>query len=372
VFRTYVDLGSVRLLKERLALAGVTSKTGRPLGRGPLFHMLQNSTYRGEIAHKGAVYSGEHAAIIDPELWDAVQQSLAANRYDRATGARAGSPSLLAGLLFDHMGAPMTATHAVKGGKRYRYYVSRRLITETRDASPGAQRIPAGDLEQLVADRLRRWLNDRQELFTTLRQAAALPPGAEEQHRLIRKAEQLAQRWSALSTSEQRGILRSVFTRVEVHQDRIEAHLSPPELRTLLLGDPLPALASAPAPSAMPLVLSVPATLRRAGREMALLIEGSSPPPEPNPALIKLIAKAHGVGHALTNGHFLSVAAYAEREGLSKSYVARLVRLVYLAPPIVTAILDGRQPPKLTATRLMQDTRLPLAWAEQEHELGFS
>lgn len=53
-------------------------------------------------------------------------------------------------------------------------------------------------------------------------------------------------------------------------------------------------------------------------------------------------------------------------------YAARLMRLNYLAPEIVTAILKGQQPATLTATKLMADTRLPLAWAVQRKAIGFA
>ena len=78
--------------------------------------MLQNRIYRGEIVHKDKSYPGEHTAIVDAELWAAVQAILAANRVDRETGADAAEPSLLAGLLFDEAGERMTPTHANKKG----------------------------------------------------------------------------------------------------------------------------------------------------------------------------------------------------------------------------------------------------------------
>jgi hypothetical protein len=64
--------------------------------------------------------------------------------------------------------------------------------------------------------------------------------------------------------------------------------------------------------------------------------------------------------------------ALAKREGVSPSYFTRLVRLSYLAPDITQAILDGRQPPDLTADKLLAHSRLPLAWHEQRTVLGFS
>ena len=86
--------------------------------------MLQNLIYRGEIVHKSQRYPGEHAAIVAPELWAAVQQILAANRVDREIGVDAAEPSLLAGLLFDEAGEGLTPTHANKKGRHYRYSTS--------------------------------------------------------------------------------------------------------------------------------------------------------------------------------------------------------------------------------------------------------
>ena len=100
--------------------------------------MLQNRIYRGEITHKGNAYPGEHQPIVDKALWDKVQAVLAENRVDRATGSDAKQPSLLAGLVFDETGERLTPSHAVKKGTRYRYYVSRSLITGTaKDNSTG-------------------------------------------------------------------------------------------------------------------------------------------------------------------------------------------------------------------------------------------
>src|SRR6195256_461182 len=102
---------------------------GQKFSRGALYLILQNRLYRGEIPHKGNSFPGEPPAIVDKPLWDDVQAVLAANRVDRATGARASNPSLLTGMVFDETGEPLTPTYAVKKGTRYLYYVSPPLLT---------------------------------------------------------------------------------------------------------------------------------------------------------------------------------------------------------------------------------------------------
>jgi site-specific DNA recombinase len=122
--------------------------------------LLQNRIYRGEITHKGKSYLGEHPAIIEQRLWEEVQAALAQNRIERATGTRAKHPSLLAGLIFDETDGRLTPTYPVKKGTRYRYYVSTALLTGAARNRSSCRRIPAGNLEGLVIDRLRAFLAD--------------------------------------------------------------------------------------------------------------------------------------------------------------------------------------------------------------------
>src|SRR3982074_2733306 len=130
--------------------------------------MLQTRIYRGEIVHKDQTYPGEHEAIIDPTLWDAVQARLAENAVERGTGVRVKNPSLLAGLLFDSEGHRMTPTHAVKKGRRYRYYISRPLIIGARAAAGAGLRPRAAEIEQIVTNRIRRLLSEPASVFETL------------------------------------------------------------------------------------------------------------------------------------------------------------------------------------------------------------
>src|SRR5580704_6280374 len=78
--------------------------------------MLQNWLYRGNVAHKEKIYPGQHAAIIEPELWQAVQDRLTAGRRERSMAVGAEAPSLLSGLIFDSDGARLSQAEAEKRG----------------------------------------------------------------------------------------------------------------------------------------------------------------------------------------------------------------------------------------------------------------
>ena len=240
IFRRYVALRSVRLLAEDLADGGITSKQwlstsgrqwgGQRLARGALYLMLQNRIYLGEIVHKDRRYPGQHAPIVDQTLWDQVQEYLATNAVDRRSGRPAKQPSLLVGLIFDSLGHRMSPTHAVKGGKRYRYYISRPLVTEGRGKAAAAYRIPAPEVEQVVTDRVRTLLADGTAVFDALSSTATTEQSGE----LLAQAAELARSWPELASHEQRRIISTLIARVEVGDESVALHVVPTRLGAIL------------------------------------------------------------------------------------------------------------------------------------------
>ena len=142
IFKSYLELGCVRKLKAHLDKKKARTKIrigpsgektgGGAYSRGGLYRILGNRIYCGVVFHKGSSYTGEHEAIIDLDLWERVQAKLAENTHAHRHGTNADAPSLLRGLVYDEGGNRFTPSHAVKNGKRYRYYVSQRVI---RDAN---------------------------------------------------------------------------------------------------------------------------------------------------------------------------------------------------------------------------------------------
>jgi site-specific DNA recombinase len=117
------DLGDKDIrTKIRLRATGATHG-GIPFERGSLFYLLRNQFYVGEVKYKGEILPGEQPAIMDRQLFDAVQQKLT-DRWSHRNDAKSKSDHLLTGLLYDDAGHRMIPTHATKAGIRYRYYVS--------------------------------------------------------------------------------------------------------------------------------------------------------------------------------------------------------------------------------------------------------
>lgn len=173
IFRRYLALSSVPALVSELRREGfVTRKRklrsgriigGVPLTNGPLAVILKNRVYLGEINHKGKSFPGEHEPIIDRELFDAVQRTLASNTRGSCETWRS-SDAILIGRIYDDRGNRMTPAHANKypGGKtgsagrvRYRYYVSSAIPQGRKHECGSVSRVAAHEIEELVVAALR-------------------------------------------------------------------------------------------------------------------------------------------------------------------------------------------------------------------------
>ena len=165
IFRLYLEFGSLGRLLPELRRRGVVTKRrelagggvigGIPFTRGPLAYLLRNRFYLGEVVYRGKVSQGEHPAILDPELFAAVQERLT-EQHHGFIRARAGSQALLLGRLFDDRGNRMSPTHANKQGVRYRYYVSCTLAQGRPEAAGSVARVAAAEVELPVLQALRQ------------------------------------------------------------------------------------------------------------------------------------------------------------------------------------------------------------------------
>ena len=358
LFRIYLELGSVRRVKEEADRLGLTTKVhrgagrrmrgGRPLRRGHIYHLLSNPLYVGRIPHNGDSYEGQHPAIIDPDTWDAVQKRLAAQAPARPSRAGATTPSPLLGKLFDETGARLTPTHTVKSGRRYRYYVSR---DSTRGADLDPQdgrrrpwRLPAREIERLVGEAVMALLSSPGELARLARETQI------EESRVPDLLEQV-QNWS--------GRALDLVQRVDLAAEEIAVHVD---------------LSRFVGAEGAVVRHVIPARIRRRGVERRLVLAGGQAglsSAQVDPALVKAIVRGRQWFEDLASGRAGSIAEIAQDESVSARYVRQLIPLAFLAPDIVSKTLSGTQPVDLTTENLTKRIDLPLAWSAQRTLLGF-
>ena len=371
IFALYRELGCVRRVKEeadRLGLrtkcsttANGTERGGKPFSRGHLYTLLSNPIYTGQIAHKGGLHPGQQPALIDDESWSAVRNQLAANTSNHRRRAKAAEPSLLAGLLVDARGERLTPSHAVKKGRRYRYYVSAALITDAGTDRAQGCRLAAREIEEAVIRILADALNSPARLVE--RFGAAGIPG-DQIRKLLSRAGRMAAALGG-SSGERAKTVRELVEKVIVNEKTLIIKMR----RGALLGRDVPSGASEAAGDSA-VELTAAAAFTRRGAETKLVLPGLAQQTHGSkcdPALIKALVRGHAWFEELVSGRARSLQVLAKRDGISRRYIRRLVGLAFLSPELIEAILQGRQPVALTATRLTE-LDLPLDWTEQ-HKL---
>jgi site-specific DNA recombinase len=364
IFQRYVALGSVRRLKEELDREGIKSKPragktgqpcgGRPFSRGALYQLLSNPLYVGEIRHKGVCHPGQHEAILNRNLWDRAQRRLEENGSAPRPRRAKVDASPLAGKLFDESGERLTPSHATKNGRRYRYYVSRRLVTGTAQEGQPGWRLAAREIEHAVAEATSEILQDRAAVVAVISEVGV----PSHQIPIILKTA-AGVREKLRSETEAPTLMAALVDRVALRRDAIDVVLS---LNFLITQREHP-------PDAPRLTISrtIPMQLRHRGGEMRLIIEGAAGPTSNlDLGLVRIVARAVRWFEDLASQRENSLTEIAAREGVTDRYVGQLLPLALLSPDIIEAIAAGIQPPHMTAKRLIARAgRLPLEWSEQ-------
>ena len=196
-----------------------------------------------------------------------------------------------------------------------------------------------------------------------------------EQKRLIARGHQISREFPTLTPDAIRSILLTCISRIDIRAEHIEIRIHRQRLQRLLQAGALESLLADRAPANGPgdiLKLNVKARLQRVGREMKLVVHNAEDQAQADPGLLRIVARAHDFQERLIQDPDLTVPAIASRERLTIGYLSRLLRLPSLAPDIVTAIINGKHPPELSAKRLMRiSLKLPTDWAAQRKLLGF-
>lgn len=322
LFQAYLELSNVWRLKAfadqhqmktktRTTKTGITVE-GQSFSRGRLYHLLYNPIYIGRIRHKEQLFDGLHQAILDQDVWDRVQNQLKTNAVIRSSRSNVRNASLLAGKVFDADGRSLTPSHAKKGGKRYRYYVSK--VSETTDGPAEPEwRIPAPELERAVTDAI---TNDREMQLAREREGKGI-----------------------LSKSE----LAAAIDRIQIEEGQLQITVN-------AAGDDGPRC------------ITAPFTLRRRGVETRLVLNGASRR-EPDTVLIRRILRAMEWVGKIKAGQ--SIAAIAEGENITPEYITHNIDLAFLSPKILKSISEGRQRPDVSAYQLSK-MKIPAPWPDQD------
>lgn len=332
IFRRYLQLPGTVSLRDELERKGVRSKTwvsqsgkqkgGAVFSRGGLNYLLRNRLYVGEIVHRGRAYPGKHQAIVPRDLFEAVQQKLDTRAPAPVEIESKGRRAMLLGKVFDDAGNAMTSAHGNKRGKRYFYYVSTALNTGKPRGS--VSRVSAPKLEVALLDCIGPMLNPnwRPDDAPMLRVTQALL-------RVVLHAEHMA----VTLASEAVDPAHAALPDAQADEDTIR--------------------------------FQAPLTFKPTQRARTLIATTDSTlPPKVDRALVRAIVLARSWARELGRADAPSLRAIAKREKVCPHYARQILPLAFLAPDLVEAVLDGRQPQSLSLAGLIAQP-LPALWRQQ-------
>jgi site-specific DNA recombinase len=333
IFRSYLKLGSLNLLMADLRKRGIvtkvrTLKTGESVGgipftRGPLAHLLRNRFYIGDVPFKGEILKGEQPAIVDRNLFEAVQAKLS-EQVNGHKAARMKSEALLIGRILDDRGNRMSPSHARKGGVKYRYYLSSALLQGMADGAGSVRRVPAADIEALVVRSVREHLKPTTPI-------------------------------------DDRSLIDTHVARVEVQPEQLVIHLARAKTpdRRRANGDN---------------ILNVPWRKRPSTRRREILLPAGIPPQHARPIrsetralLVASIARGRRWLSELLADANANAESIAKHERCSVRKVNMTISLAFLAPDLVKAAIAGRLPHGMGVARLAD---MPAEWSRQHQMLG--
>lgn len=323
LFRRYLEVGSAVRLKTVLdaenvrlpiRIAGTGKKTGGGLiSRGHIYHILSNPIYVGRLRHKRQVHEGLHDAVVDQNIWDRAQRQLAAQKQKTRPPCQ-DVHSFLAGKLYDDRGNRMGPSHAARGSRRWRYYISRAVLKGRKQDAGSVTRVPAAEIEKRVRDVVG---------------ALTQEPVEASIERVIVGNNALTIHLTGDATPEGRDRSLTIPW----------APSSPYRHREIIQGD------GASSSSARPMRVEARAAFKQA------------------------LGDAHRWLDELTRDADQTIEALAAREHKSERSIRMTLSLAFVAPPIVEAAIEGRLPRGFGVKRLMD---LPMDWSQQWTALGMT
>ena len=345
IYRRYLELSGVNALVRDLKDKDIRTKiklraTGATHGgilfeRGSLFYLLRNRFYIGEVKYKDEVLPGEQSAIMDRQLFDAVQQKLT-DQWSHRNHAKTKSNHLLTGLLYDDAGHRMIPTHATKAGIRYRYYVSLpHLKGESKTALVGSvSRIPATDIENIIVKSVNEHLLAQHD-----------------------------QPSSGSAHADDRGVIAEQVVRIDVRKDRLIVRFrsADTEEGSHSADDQMLSIPWQKPPSKKSRRILIPVGVSR-NEVRATRIERRA-------RLVNAIARGRRWLDEIVSGSVTDVQQIAARQKCSVRQVNMTISLAFLAPDLVKAAVEGRLPRGIGVERLRD---APAEWSRQFETLGLN
>lgn len=329
--------------------------------------ILNNPLYLGKMPYKGELYEGQHEAIISQELWDRTKNLKNENTGNAFRPSRSVKNSLLKGLLECECCGTMIPTRCKRGNKYYEYYSTLKSVKEGAKNHPcKIGSVPAGELDTFVLEKIQQIFKSPEIMREMAKQLEEANPkySANDAYNLANNIGEVFQYFEPATVHD---FIAEVVEKVILHQDFIEIKLRP--YGANIFENQLTENDECYCKECM--ILKYPVKFGRKRGSMKI-VEPTNPTkdtPARDEKLYNAITQAYYLKNEMETKK-ISLAELSRREHCDHTYIGQLIRLTTLAPDIIMAIIEGRQPKLLTLRRLLRE-RFPYSWDEQRRELGF-
>ena len=376
IYDQYHCLGSVKALKALLQENNIKSKCrvskagnqsgGADFTRGALYLLLKNPVYIGKVRHKDQLYEGSHEPIIEDSLWTKVQARIKINQHERRLRTQAKNPSILAGLLWDNRGHPMSPSFTSKGQRRYRYYVNQAVLQFKDNEAGSVIRISALEIETPVLSKI-------EQLFSSADEVLALLPNDLTPPQMVtmsKTIKEVAHTLHSPSPHPKIRVLKTLVHRIVVSQTELIITIKISGLKQLLgiaERNTQQNTCNDGAENELS-TWNLPITFHRHGGEVKLILGHCESPQRQGTSatvqgLQRALRKALSWNDAILSGKVVSLVDIAKQEKVTQRYIAQMIRLAYLAPDIQEAIFQGNIPTTWTVDQFRE--AIPLGWQQQ-------
>ena len=354
IFAQYLEHQSVPKIVSYAADQKWTTKKrtngtgGKPLTRGPIYHMLKNPIYAGLMRTGGKLYPSQHKAIIDRKAWDAVQQKLESRT--QWTGHPRSDQSPLTGKIYWN-GRRLTPSHTRKRGKIHRYYISDANKLGITDRI----RLKANEAELAVANAIATWASK------PVHAAAAMVKGNTAAAQIREVTNCVKVFGTAFAQNRNNQSYFQFLERVDISGSDIAIRLLPQSLiskRTL--HDSLQKEA----------LIESSLALKKRGQELRFVVGEQNLDRALDQTLISLLTKVYDWKEKWFSDPEKELREILIDSGCTPTGHSRELRLAFLAPDIVDAFLTGNNQMDITAEKLKRLIEIPIDWDAQQELFG--
>lgn len=331
--------------------------------------VLLNPIYIGEIRGHDGNYPGKHVPIISKETWIAAEELTIARRKPEPHAKN--TDHFLAGILHDGLGRPMYLDIQRKAGKIFAFYASVDAQW-SRSQYLKAYRCHAGRFDALILAALGEFLCDRVRLRPALK---LLGIHGAELEKLAALGVKAADRLARTPLNKVGEVVRALVCEVELAREEVSIVVRSIELRRFLEWDDHSIFRSRPrdwplSEARFEFCIEVRTTSVEKWPTLNIKPREDQLQARPDKRLIDLIENARDAQRLVDQNRELSIIELAKKKRIRPAQFARLIRVNYLAPDIVTSILDGTQPQNLTRKELLL-SNIPTDWSLQRRLFGF-